>query len=30
MIELKYLKLIETVAETGTLTKAGEKLFLTQ
>jgi len=30
MIELKYLKLIETVAEEGTLTKAGEKLFLTQ
>ncbi len=30
MIALKYLKLIETVAEEGTLTKAGEKLFLTQ
>ena len=30
MIELKYLKLIETVAEEGTRTKAGEKLFLTQ
>ena len=30
MIALKYFKLIETVAAEGTLTKAGEKLFLTQ
>src|SRR5688572_7912803 len=30
MIELKYFKLLQSVADEGNLTRAGEKLFLSQ